>query len=144
MYAPYSTRPANTQRNAGAYHQVGVQTAVAGASAHQLVTLLFDAFFAALGRAKWAMQQKDPATKGAAITHAVRIIDEGLKSSLNLTAGGKLAEDLADLYAYVCVRLTQANLRNDEQALEECRRLMQPLHDAWTSIGAQREVIDRY
>ncbi|MDH4393619.1 MAG: flagellar export chaperone FliS [Aquabacterium sp.] len=108
---------------------------VAGASAHGLVALLFDGFMAAVQRAKGAMRQGDIATKGQAIGHAVRIIDEGLKAALNLRAGGKLATDLSDLYAYVCLRLIQANLNNDEAALDECVALVSPLRDAWQAIG---------
>jgi flagellar protein FliS len=39
------------------------------------------------------------------------------------------------LYAYVCLRLAQSNLHNDERALDECLGLMQPLRDAWAAIG---------
>jgi len=35
------------------------------------------------------------------------------------------------------MRLTVANLRNDEQALEECQRLMQPLREAWAAIAEE-------
>jgi len=45
-----------------------------------------------------------------------------------------LARDLHQLYAYVSLRLTQANLKSDEGALDECLKLMQPLADAWASI----------
>jgi flagellar secretion chaperone FliS len=122
---------------AGAYQQVGVQTMVSEASPHGLVAMLFDGFFAAVARARGAMRAGDVRAKGEALVHAVRIVDEGLKASLNLTAGGKLAADLSDLYAYVCLRLTQANLRNDESALDECQALMSPLRDAWNAIGDQ-------
>ena len=70
----------------------------------------------------------------------MRIIDEGLRSALNLKAGGKLAADLSDLYAYVCLRLTQANLHNDEAALDECVALVSPLREAWQAIGRQVDV----
>jgi len=122
---------------AGTYHNVGVQTQVATASSHGLVALLFDGYFAAINRARGAMRAGDTAAKGQAIGHAIRIIDEGLKAGLNLTDGGKLAADLSDLYAYVAVRLTQANLRNDEAALDECAALIAPLREAWSAIGAQ-------
>jgi flagellar protein FliS len=135
--SPFAAPGPRAQHFAGAYRQVGVQTAVAGASAHQLVSLLFDGFFGALNRARGAMQQGDVAAKGRAIGHAVRIVDEGLKAGLNLEQGGRLATDLRDLYAYVTLRLTQANLRDDTAALDECARLMQPLQDAWASIGGQ-------
>jgi flagellar protein FliS len=133
--APHSSSNPQARQFAGAYHQVGVQTMVAGASPHGLVALLFDGFMAAVHRAKGAMRQGDIAGKGQAIGHAVRIIDEGLKAALDLKAGGKLAADLSDLYAYVCLRLIQANLNNDEAALDECVALVAPLRDAWQAIG---------
>jgi flagellar protein FliS len=133
--APHSSSNTQARQFAGAYHQVGVQTMVAGASAHGLVTLLFDGFMAAVHRAKGAMRQGDVAAKGKAIGHAVRIIDEGLKSALDLKAGGKLAADLSDLYAYVCLRLIEANLNSNEAALDECLALVSPLREAWQAIG---------
>ena len=142
--APHSSSNPQARQFAGAYHQVGVQTMVAGASAHGLVALLFDGFMAAVHRAKGAMRHGDIAGKGQAIGHAVRIIDEGLKSALDLKAGGKLAADLSDLYAYVCLRLIQANLNNDEAALDECLTLVTPLRDAWQSIGDRVDSPGKY
>lgn len=140
MYsAPSAVATPRIRHLAGAYHQVGMQTAVCTASPHQLVTMLFDGFVVAVNRARGAMRSGDLTVKGESIGHAVRIIDEGLKSALNLNAGGKLASDLGELYAYVCLRLTQANFRNDEAALEECLGLIQPLRDAWTAIADQVE-----
>ena len=133
--APHASSNPRARQFAGAYHQVGVQTMVAGASAHGLVALLFDGFVAAVHRAKGAIRSGDISAKGQAIGHAVRIIDEGLKAALDLKAGGKLAADLSDLYAYVCMRLIQANLNSDEAALDECLALLAPLRDAWQAIG---------
>ena len=133
--APSAQHQSRSRQFAGAYHQVGVQTMVDAASPHGLVALLFDGFIAAVHRAKGAVRCNDIGAKGVAIGHAVRIIDEGLKSGLNLQRGGKLAADLADLYAYICMRLTQANLRSDEAALDECLALIAPLREAWAAIG---------
>ena len=134
---PHAPAANRARQFAGAYHHVGVQTTVASASSHGLVALLFDGYLAAVHRARGAMQAKDMATKGECIGHAVRIIDEGLKAALNLKDGGKLAADLSDLYTYVTLRLTQANLRNDAAALDECVTLIKPLRDAWAAIGDQ-------
>jgi flagellar protein FliS len=135
--APNAQPTPRSQQFAGAYRQVGVQTMVSSASPHGLVTLLFDGLMAAMHRAKGALRSQDIAAKGLAIGQAVRIIDEGLKSALDLKDGGKLAADLSDLYRYLCMRLTQANLRNDEAALDECAALLTPLRDAWAAIGTQ-------
>ena len=119
------------------YQQVGVETRLAGASPHQLVAMLFDGFIESLSQARGAIRAGRADIKGAAIGRAVRIIDEGLRAGLDLRAGGSLARDLHDLYGYLTMRLTMANLRSDERALEECLRLITPLREAWASIADQ-------
>lgn len=138
MYAPASPFsrpiPAGAQALSGMYRQVGLETSVTGASSHHLVTLLYDGFLDALTEARGALQAKDMGAKAAAITRAIRIIDEGLKACLNVEAGGELALNLRDLYTYISLRLTQANLRNDSDALDECSQLIQPVREAWLAI----------
>ena len=135
--APHNSLHSRNRQFAGAYHQVGVHTMVSSATPHELVAMLFDGFVLAVNRAKGALRSQDIHGKGKAISHAVRIIDEGLRAALNLKAGGKLAVDLSDLYAYICLRLTQANLHSDEAALDECLALVSPLREAWVAIGPQ-------
>ena len=120
-----------------AYRQVGVQTGVGNASPHQLVQMLLDACQDSLAQARGAIAAGDVQAKGRAIGRAARIVEEGLKACLNLDAGGRLAADLNALYAYIGVRLTQANLGNDVATLEECGRLLEPVRSAWAAIGPQ-------
>jgi flagellar protein FliS len=129
-----------SQAFSSTYRQVGIETGVASASAHQLVQMLFDGLLEAIMQARGSMRQGQIGAKGRAIGRAVRIVDEGLKAGLDLRSGGTLAQDLDDLYAYVALRLTQANLRNDEAALNECLALIQPLHEAWGSIRPDAQV----
>jgi flagellar protein FliS len=138
MFASHFTsRPQARSALSGLYQQVGVETRVDSATPHQLVALLFDGFLEAVAQARGAMQAGNHEMKGRYIGRAVRIIDEGLRPGLDLRAGGKLAADLMELYAYVTMRLTVANLRNDESALAECHSLVTPLREAWNSIGGQ-------
>jgi flagellar protein FliS len=97
--------------------------------------MLFDGWMEAVAQARGALRSGDVVSKGHAIGRAVRIIDEGLRAGLDLRAGGALARDLHDLYGYLTMRLTVANLRNDEAALDECQRLMRPLQEAWAAIS---------
>jgi len=120
---------------AGAYRQVGVVTGVSAASPHQLVQMLFDGFDEALSQALGALREGAVEAKCIAVTRATRIVDEGLRANLDLNGGGALAADLRELYAYISLRLVKANLNNDAAGLEECRRLMHPLREAWASIA---------
>ena len=119
----------------GLYQQVGVETRLSGANAHQLVAMLFDGYMEALAQGRGAMRAGQLEAKGLALGRAVRIIEEGLRAGLDHQAGGSLARDLNDLYTYLTMRLTMANLRDDEAALDECQRLMLPLQEAWMAIA---------
>ena len=124
-------------RAASAYKRVAVETSVQSADPHTLVGLLYDALLQSIAEARGAMSRGDTVAKGAALGKAVRILEEGLKAGLNLREGGDIAANLRQLYSYSTLRLTQANLRNDERALDECLALMQPLRQAWASIAPQ-------
>ncbi|WP_418315319.1 flagellar export chaperone FliS [Piscinibacter sakaiensis] len=118
------------------YTQVGVETGVTSADSHKLIAMLFDGLLEAISQARGALQDGRIDAKGAAINRAVRIVDEGLRGGLNMNSGA-LSEDLSALYGYLIVRLTQANVKNDEAALQECTALIQPLRDAWMEIRAK-------
>lgn len=118
----------------GLYQSVQIDTGVASATPHQLVKMLFEGFLAACSQARGAIRGGNVAAKGRAIGRAARIVEEGLRSGLNLRQGGQLAVDLNDLYAYISMRLTQANLNSDEAAIAECQSLVQPLLEAWNAI----------
>ena len=137
MYAATSPFSRSTAPAARAYQQVAVATGLEGASAHKLIAMLFDGFQEAVSRARGALATGQLEAKGRAIAHAARIVEEGLRGGLNLREGGALAGDLDALYTYVSLRLTHANLHNDDAALVECAELLKPLAQAWSSIGSQ-------
>lgn len=130
-----SSRIASNRLPSALYSQVGVETRLSAATPHQLVAMLFDGFQEAVAQARGALLGGNLEAKGMAIGRAVRILEEGLRAGLDLRAGGSLARDLDELYGYLTMRLTMANLRNDGAALDECQRLMQPLREAWASIA---------
>ena len=128
------------QRQAGAYKQVHLNTGVDGATPHKLVVMLFEGLSDALAQARGAMRSGNIEQKGRALGRAVGIVTEGLRGRLNLQEGGKLAADLDELYAYITIRLIHANLRNDEAALDECNRLLEPVRMAWSQIADQQPI----
>jgi flagellar protein FliS len=134
MFSP-AAFSAPSKHQLGAYQQVHVTTGVDGATPHRLVQMLFEGLLDSLARARGAMAHGNVAVKGEEIGRAVRIVEEGLKAGLNIKEGGRLAQDLNDLYAYVTVRLTYANRHNDEAAIVECVRLLEPIARAWDDIA---------
>lgn len=120
---------------AAAYAKVGTEIAVETADPHRLIMMLFDGACSAIVIAKAHMERKEIAEKGTAISRAIDIVDNGLLASLDIDAGGDLAERLAALYRYIVQRLLWANLNNDAAALDESYRLLDELRSAWAMIG---------
>jgi flagellar protein FliS len=129
-----TTSPAN---RAAAYARVSTETSVEAASQHQLILMLYDGALLALRSATTAMESKDVPKKGAAISKAIDIIDNGLKASLDLNAGGEIAQRLQALYDYMGERLLYANLHNNAAAVDEVAGLLASLRDAWQGIAEQ-------
>lgn len=125
----------NARQAISAYQKVGVDAAVEVADPHRLILLLFAGAQAAIGKARAAMQQRQIAVKGEAISKAIDIIANGLKVSLDLEKGGEIAERLDALYDYLVLRLLRANLENDLHALEEVAGLLEEIHGAWRDIS---------
>ena len=117
-----------------AYTHVGIETGVDTADSHKLISMLYQGALLAIANAKNAMLRNDIPAKGKATSHAIRIINEGLKASLDKKVGGKLAQDLDALYDYMCLRLAEANLKNDVGMLDEVTGLISEIKSAWDSI----------
>ena len=125
---------------ASAYVSVGVETGVSTSSPHALILMLYDGALAALRRAQGCIESGDAVGKAQAMSRATRIIDEGLRASLDHKAGGEIAGQLDALYDYMFRRALQAGIDNDAAALEEIARLLDGLREAWASIEPKAQV----
>ncbi|MFC5461691.1 flagellar export chaperone FliS [Massilia niabensis] len=123
------------QRGVNAYAKVGLETSVISASPHKLIVMLYDGALVAIKSAATHMAAGHIAEKGAAITKALDIINNGLRASLDKKAGGDIAANLDALYVYMTERLLTASLQNSTALLEEVQGLLLDLRDAWTQIG---------
>jgi flagellar protein FliS len=129
MFSPVSARSAN------AYQRVGVETEVPQADPHRLVMMLFDGLSSNIVAARGALARGDIKTKCQHVGVAVRILEEGLKGTLNLAEGGEIAQNLERLYDFCVLRLTQANARNDDAIFKEVIEVLTPIADGWRQIG---------
>lgn len=130
MFAPYRSP-------ASAYRNLDLESSVQQASPHRLVSMLFDGALTAIRQGRAAMEAGDHAAKGQALTRAIRIVDEGLKASLD-PAGGELTQRLSALYDYVARQLLLASARNDVTLLDQVAALIAPLREAWVAIDPER------
>ena len=127
MFTSYGPR-------ANAYQRINVETSMHTLDQHQLVSLLYEGVLTSLATARGALARGDVATKCNAISKAVRIIEEGLSTALDIEAGGELAQNLSALYDYSLRQLILANARNDDAMLGEVMRLIEPIAQSWNDI----------
>ncbi len=119
-----------------AYKKVGTHVGADTADPHQLITMLFDGALERIAIAKGAIERGDIPQKGQRIGQTIAIVD-GLRASLNKEAGGELAENLDNLYAYMQQRLLEANLHSDGAILDEVSSLIREIKTAWVAIPAE-------
>jgi len=125
------------QRGVNAYAKVGLETGVSAASPHKLIVMLYDGALVSILNAIANLKSGNVAAKGAAISKAINIVDNGLRAALDKKVGGEIAQNLDALYEYISARLLKANLDNDPAILDEAHALLTDLRDAWNAIDPQ-------
>ena len=102
---------------------------VATASPQQLLVMLYDRLALDLERGQAALMSGDRAAASEQLQHAQEIVIE-LRASLRVDVwdGGPR---LASLYAWLLNELIQANVKGDVRRVGDCRRIVEPLRDAW-------------
>ncbi|MCU0932177.1 MAG: flagellar export chaperone FliS [Serpentinimonas sp.] len=123
-----------------AYASIGIQTRGAERDQYELALLMFEAVIENTAAARGAIEDGQTAAKAQFLHKAVRILQDGLRTSLDLENGGELANNLASLYDYCVLRLTQANAENDAAATAEVIDLIRPIADAWKQMREQPPV----
>lgn len=123
----------NYSQASKAYQQINIASEVEGASPHRLVSMLFEGALRQIAVAKGSVERKDTAGKGAAIGKAVAIIGE-LEGSLKDQETNEVAGNLGRLYDYMIRTLTEANLQNSLEKLDEVANLLIEIKSGWDAI----------
>ena len=118
------------QKAAQAYIQAQVTTVNQG----DLLIMLFDGCIKFMKQAKERMAERDYAKKGILISKALDVIAE-LQGSLNAQKGGELAENLKRIYMVCSTRLLMANLKMDQNLLDEVIKTISGIRDAFAQIN---------
>lgn len=115
------------------YSQVAVQADASYAGPHRLIQMLLEGALEKIATAKGHLARGQTAGKGRQIGWAISIVS-GLRASLDMKAGGEIAQNLNNLYDYMERRLLHANLKNDADALDEVTGLLREIKSAWDAI----------
>ncbi|QYJ74095.1 flagellar export chaperone FliS [Shewanella sp. FJAT-52076] len=122
------------------YRKVSLESEIAVASPHRIIQMMFAGALERLAQSRYAIEQNDLTNKGIFINKAIGIIT-GLSNSLNMEAGGEIAKNLGDLYDFMLRKISEANLNNDPQAIDDVMGLLRTLKEGWDAIPTEQHNI---
>jgi len=102
----------------------------------ELVCLLYAKAIEKLGQAREHLRAGRIRERAAAISHVMEIIAE-LQGSLDHEQGPEIAETLDRLYGYIQERLSEANVRQRPEPLDEAAALLEVLYEGWGECRVQ-------
>jgi len=111
---------------------------VEGAGPLGLVLLTYEALYKSLGRTRMAIQAGDMVAEAKQTGFAMEALIE-LATSLNMEAGGDIAQSLASLYAYMMNRVTEGLCSGSTESVDEALRLVQELREGWMQLSNQQK-----
>lgn len=109
--------------------------AVATASPARLVCMLYDRLVLDIVQGRDALNERDYRQADQHLRHAQDIVLE-LRTSLRLDQWDGAAR-LASIYGWLLRELVLANVEKNPAKADECRKLVEPLREAWHGAAAQ-------
>ena len=119
-----------------AYQENRVMTQTPG----RVVVMLYEGAVKFLKQAIREMEAGKYIEKGKSINRAVDIIQE-LNVTLNMEAGGEIAKNLRQLYAFMLDRLFQANIRKDAGMIRETIKVLEGLNESWKAVASGKAAV---
>jgi len=114
-------------------YQNSFAESVVDADPHTLISIIFKHILINVAIAKGAIPRKEIENKGKALIKAMALVGE-LQDSIDMEKGGEISINLFDLYQYVVGCLTDANIENNIDKLDEVTDLISNIKEGWDAI----------
>ena len=118
-------------QNGGYDNYQGIDTLTADQG--KLILMAYEGTINFVKIAKEKLMTNDYAGKSINISNAVAIINE-LRSRIDIEKGGETAKNLNNLYIFLSMHLTTANLKKDAHKMDEAVKILENLHNGWVNI----------
>jgi flagellar secretion chaperone FliS len=116
-----------------AYQSVSVHSSVDSADPHRLVLMLMDGVLERLALARGCIERGE-LSRTAQILHSCITLVTELRGSLNMAAGGALAQNLSDIYEYMMRQIMRASAENNVDCVREVASLLVEIRSAWAAV----------
>ncbi|PCK08387.1 MAG: flagellar export chaperone FliS [Alteromonadaceae bacterium] len=117
-----------------------MEAQAADMTAHQVISLLLEGALERVGQAKYCISSGNTEDKALLFGKIIAIIN-GLRNSLDLAAGGEIAQNLDGLYDYMANRVGDAATTEEYAVMNEIEALLLEIKCGWDDIamGQQQE-----
>ncbi|SHM96050.1 flagellar export chaperone FliS [Gracilibacillus kekensis] len=116
-----------------AYQNNSVNTATPG----ELTLMLYNGCLKFIKQAKKAIENNEHETKNVMIQKTQNIIRELM---VTLDQEAPITKEIMPLYDFAYHALTQANVKNDLDQLEQAREIIQDFRDTWKEVIKQERI----
>jgi flagellar protein FliS len=103
----------------------------------RILIMLYEGSIKFIHLAIRGIDEKRPALKGEYISKVLAILTE-LTAALDMDRGGEIAVNLASLYEYMTMRLTEANIKSSTEPLREVESLIMDLKEGFSEASRIR------
>ena len=117
------------------------ETEISTANQGKLIVMLYDGAIKFLNVALENLPTKKYDVVNNHILKAQDIISE-LMLSLNMEAGGQIAQNLFSIYVYIKKLMIDANIQKKPEGLHEALKYLKDLRDAWNQIASKESKND--
>lgn len=109
---------------------------VATANDAQLVVIVYDGLIDTINSAIEYIENKDKEKLNTSINKIREILAELLST---LKGDSEIANNLRSIYVYINKLVTEAEIKQDKEKLEDAIKVINPLYEAWQELG-EKEV----
>ncbi|NRD73338.1 flagellar export chaperone FliS [Shewanella sp. VB17] len=117
------------------YRKISVESEISVASPHRIIQMMFEGALQRLAQSRYAIENQDMVSKGVYIGKSIGLVT-GLNNSLDMDAGGDIAGNLSELYDFMLRRISEANINNDVQAINDVIDILKTIKEGWDAIPA--------
>jgi flagellar secretion chaperone FliS len=114
-----------------------LQTQVQSRSPLELVVMLYDGAIQSADAARDALAAGNIPARRAALSRMTAIIAQ-LQNTLDMERGADIAENLDRIYSWAINRILDATVARDPKPIDEVRRVLENLREAWQTIASNQ------
>lgn len=116
-----------------AYKKGNLKQDITNADPHKITLMLMQGALDRMAYGKGCIERKDFEGKAEHLSKVSAILIN-LRDTLDMDVEGEVSNNLFALYDYMIQRITDANIQNDLNIMDEVINLLLPIKNAWASI----------